>query len=557
MLLFGGILRDRTESVREPSPVRETSTGTKRSNSLTISAKNSSKWRDNDDESEDSSSVEDEDDDYQPQETQTQDDVFETQVVIDDQEEEVVEEEDTEDEEIRELFPPTSRPGTKKKRGARTQGGRMAKRVCRRVQSPKVSSSAPKISPKSRRAAVVPTNTNTQKAMPPPLDTSVTSHLVGPPSARATRATQLRGRTSSKALAAPQTVGHLVLVRYVDAKCFFLGYAVARTGKLWEITPCDGSPTVYSELKNMRDGVFRIDDLVTVSANSGGEDYGDAIVIAVDQHWDEDRTVKVRIGGEEERYIALRYLSVQERHISQWNDRKVTHKELESEDGMESMAAPTSALHRSTSFAVPTPAKSFVSSTRTPQTPAGKIFSGVGFILTSCEHTMTKRLTDCGGYIYDCWLSAFKFGGVFETVEGSKRRRWIRRIPGISHGKGKGRANDLPAVQWVGNEHEQSVKTLFVVAGKVMLTTKTLIALAFGIPCISDKWIKACEDAVSVFCNVAAFQAEHHLGQKSRLDPISPAKPQSRKPLWAHWFPSLSSSRLSVGLRKILEFFDS
>jgi len=301
-------------------------------------------------------------------------------------------------------------------------------------------------------------------------------------------------------MAAPQAVGHLVLVRYADAKRFFLGYAVTRTGKLWEITPCDGSPIIYSEPKNMRDGIFRVDDLVTVSANSGGEDCGDAIVIAVDQHWDEDRTVKVRIGGEEERYVAIRYLSVQERDIHQWHDRKVAHKDLESEDGMESMAAPTSALHRSTSFAVPTPAKSFVSSIiRTPQTSAGKIFSGIGFILTTCESTMTKRLTDCGGYIYDGWLSAFKFGGVFETVKGSSHRRWIRRIPGISHGKGKGRANELPAVQWIGNEHEQGVKTLFVIAGKVMLTAKTLIALAFGIPCVSDMWIKACEDAVGSF----------------------------------------------------------
>jgi hypothetical protein len=315
---------------------------------------------------------------------------------------------------------------------------------------------------------------------------------------------------------APQAIGHLVLVRYIDQKCFFLGYVVARTGSLWEITPCDGTPTIYSELKNMRDGVLRVDDLVTVSANSGGEDCGEAIVIAVDQHWDEDRTVKVRIGGEEERYVAIQYLSVQERHIGQWNDRKVTHKELESEDAMESTAAPLSAFYRSASFALPTPAKSFVSSaTRTPQTPAGKIFSGVGFLLTMCEYSTTKRVTDYGGYIYDNWLSAFKFGGTFETVKGSTHRRWIRRVPSISHGKGKGRVNEPPAVQWIGNEHEQGVKTLFVVAGKVVLTAKTLVALAFGIPCISDTWIKACEDAVSAISYTGVFPPERHPGRTS------------------------------------------
>ena len=472
------------------------STGANGSSTTTV-AVNTPEWRDNDEDEE--SSADDDESDYNPHETQTQEDVLEKEVILEG------EADDDEDDERALFFPTVSRTGSKNKRNARSQGGRNSKRICRRTDSPEVLpvTPVPKVSLKARRAGAVvaaPTKSEARKPMLPLLDTAV-----GAPPTRATRATQHRARTGSKAMIPPR-VGHLVLVRYIEARKFFFGYAVARAGKLWEITPSDGSPTIYSELKNMRDGAFRVGDFVSVSADSGGENCGDAIVIAVDEQWDEDRTVKVKIGGKEEdmeeRYVAIRHLSIEERHINQWNDRKISHKDLESDDGMETMSAPTSAaLNRRESFTIPTPARNFASSNmRTPQTPSGKIFSGVGFILTNCDNATLKRITDCGGYIYSSWLNAFKFDGALENIKGAKgQQRWIRRPPGVGPSKGKARVAEMSPVTWVGNEDEQRVKIMFLVAGKVAMTAKTLISLALGIPCVSNKWIEACESEVSTF----------------------------------------------------------
>lgn len=459
-------------------------------------------WRNDDEDEESSSGADDDASDYNPQATQaqTQDDIFEEVVV------EGVE--DDEEDEEQALFRPTaSRSSKKTKRGARSQGGRDSKRVCRRTESPDVLpvKPAPKTSLKSQRtAAAPPTKNSLRKLELPMLDTNVIASSVEAPPTRSTRAAQNRARTGSKVVTSPR-IGHLVLVRYAEAKRFFLGYAVVRTGKLWEITPSDGEPTVYSEVKNMREGVFREGDLVTVSADSGGENCGDAIVIAIDEHWDESRSVKVRIGGKEEdmeeRYVSIRHLAVEERHIKQWSDRKVTHKDLEREDAMETMFAPTSAvLKRRESFAIATPGRAFTSSAiRTPQSTSGKIFSGIGFVLTNCDDATVKRITACGGYIYGSWLNAFKFDGALEHINGPKgQQRWIRRLAGIGQGKVKGRVAETSPATWVGNEDEQRVRTMFLVAGKVIMSAKTLISLALGIPCVSAKWIETCELEVSL-----------------------------------------------------------
>ncbi|KIM19555.1 hypothetical protein M408DRAFT_334357, partial [Serendipita vermifera MAFF 305830] len=497
VFLLAGLTRNRSESIEEQPIPRADSAEAKGSNTTTVAVNTPVEWNHDKEDEESSSSSADDDDtsDYNFQETQTQEDRLEKEAIIEGAQEE-------EDEDLALFRPIFARPGPKNKRQAKNQGGRDSKRVCRRTESweERPVNSAPKSPLKARRGATTPgpSKLRAQKPELPTLVTSTINRIAGAPSARTTRAAQNRARTGSNAVVSPG-IGHLVLVRYAEARRYFFGYAIVRTGKLWEIIPADGSPTVYSEPRYMREGVFRVDDPVIVSADSGGENCGDAIVIAVDEHWDENRSVKVLVGAEgdtEERYVAIRHLSVEERNIKHWDDRKVTHKDLESEEAMETMSTSTSAaLNLRESFTIPTPGRNVASSIiRTSQAASGKMFSGIGFVLTNCDDATTKRIAESGGCIYTSWLNAFHFDGAFENVKGLKgQQRWIRRPPGVNQGKGKSRVLETPPLQWIGNEDEQGVKTMFLIAGKVVMTAKTLISLALGIPCVSHQWVEACE----------------------------------------------------------------
>lgn len=435
------------------------------------------------------SSSEDEDNasEYEPQETQTQGDFLEKEVVRSDEEFEGAPD------------PPRAAAPSHRgvgKRGASDQGGRNQKRPCIRNTTPKISP-VPTSPSTSKRMS---TTENTPRAKPvlPALD--IPSPIVADISMTRPSRRSTRGQSISKTLLSPQA-GHLVLVRYPEAKRYFPGYALARSGRSWEIRPCDerNTPT-YAEPKNMRLCELQVDDLVVIAPRPGGEDWGDGIVTAVDQRWEEERHVKVKIGSGEESYVSVRYISVHERHISPiWNERKVTHKDLEKGDGLESIQKTPASLTRTASI-IPTSNNGISAKPSTSyrglHLPSRKIFNGIGFILTVCGLEDTKLIKDCGGHVYESWLDAFQFDGSIEKSKGGYER-WIRKASGDSTRRRSASSGDLSPVKWIGNDNEEGVKSLFVVAGKVMMTAKISIALSFGIPCVSTKWLEACGTAVS------------------------------------------------------------
>jgi hypothetical protein len=429
------------------------------------------------------SSEHDDTGDYKPGDTQSQSQQEGTAVVLD----------RDEDSDPDMLFS-RDRYGTgSRKRNAKSQTGPATGAKRRRMNSPKVTPTLPTLVPASLRKPNQPDSPTAKKPILPPLQTSG-AQFVG-----VRRNTRNRGQSNARAVTGAQ-IGHLVMVRFPDAKRYYPGHAVERAGRSWQVEPCDGGAAVFAEPKFIRRCEFRAGDLVTVApGGDGGEDCGDAMVIGVDERWEEARAVLVRIGGDggEERHVQVRYLSVQERHIKGWDDRKVTHKDLEKDDGAESI--PSAALTRTTSMVIPNALKASGNSiNRIPQIQPANYFKGVGFLLTGCDPLITKRLIEAGGYIYESWLGAYKFDGGFEKVRRQgTQRRWIRKQPSTGGGRGRSKSTETPALQWIGNRDEQNVKTLFVVAGgEVKLTPKTLIGLAFGVPYVSHKWIEACYLAV-------------------------------------------------------------
>lgn len=392
---------------------------------------------------------------------------------------------------------------TSRKRSAKSQNGpNSAKR--RRMNSPKAESPVETTTSRSRTnqksneepIASITTTTANSKPVLAPLQTSGNQFV----STR--RNTRNRGMSSTRAIITEQ-IGHLVLARSSENKTYYPGFAVERARRTWQIEPLQPGPAMFVEPKNMRRCTFKPGDFVKVAPSAnGGEDFGEAIVIAVDERWDEERAILVRIGGEdgEQRHVHVRHLSVPEKYIKNvWDDRKITHEDLEKDDGAESVVPSAAPLSRANSMAIPTPAKAFAASfNRSPQAYPS-YFKGFGFIVTGCDQLTTKHLQEAGGYIYDSWLSAYEFDGGLEKV-GRKgtAERWIRKQPGVSGGRGRSKSTEVPALQWIGNRDEQNVKTLFVVAGgDVKLTSKTLIGLAFGVPYVSSKWIEECHKVVS------------------------------------------------------------
>ncbi|KAG8816719.1 hypothetical protein FRC19_011852 [Serendipita sp. 401] len=449
---------------------------------------------------------------YEPQDFATQQDTLEHEVTPSEQSEE----------EGETLF-----HEQKRKRGAEVQGGRGLKRICRRKNSPKVD-------------ALMEDHTETPERSPPairrpilsPLDTRNIDTVGSMSTRRSTRATrESRTRTGSNARKSA-ALGHFVIVRRSETKRYFAGYAVERSGKHWQVDPCDGGVPIFAEPKHLRKCVFQEGDLVYVSPDGVGENIGDAIVIAVDERWDEERLVQVNIGDEPKRYVAARYLSVLERNIKQWDSRKITHKDLETEDGVETMLPPTSALGRSNSMITPAKTNTNGSSIRIPQVGSNKHFFGAGFILSNCDDTMARRIKDRGGFIYNSWLFAYRFNGGIEKIKSNKpESRWIRRA---EQARGRNKGPDLPAVQWIGDEIESTVKTIFVVAGKVATTAKNLIALALGVPIISFQWIEACETAGERVDWIPYLLPSHNQPNPLALDPELPGilPLQMPDPMW-------------------------
>ncbi|KAG8834324.1 hypothetical protein FRC17_009163 [Serendipita sp. 399] len=464
--------------------------------------------------------------DYEPQEFQTQPDVLEQEAVMSD-----LSDEDESDA----LFQEQPR-----KRGAAVQGGRGMKRICRRKNSPKVAALM------DHTATVEQSRTPNKKPILSPLDTTAVNRLGPTPSRRSTRTVrENRARTGSNA-AGSIALGHLVMVRHSDSKRYYPGYAVERSGRVWQVDPCDGGVPVFAEPKHMRKCVFQEGDLIYVSPDGVGENIGDGIVVAVDERWEEERMVKIDIADEPGRYVAVKYLSVFEKHIKQWDSRKLTHKDLEAEDGVETMPPPTSTMIRSNSMVTPAKSNGNLSSIRIPQIGSNKPFFGAGFILSNCDESMAKRIKDRGGFIYNSWLYAYRFNGIFEKVKTNKlESRWIRRAEQV---RGRNKDSELSPVQWIGDEIESSVKTIFVVAGKVATTAKNLIALALGVPIISSRWIDACEDTGERVDWIPYLLPSHNQPNPLMLDPELPGMLplQMPDPLWG------SPAYATAVLREIL-----
>lgn len=461
--------------------------------------------------SDQTSSPGDDESDYVPQ-TQTQKDDLEGEVV------ESYPGEDAWDE-----SQSPRRPG---KRSANEQGGRKGKRICRRTASPKVGVDdvEGEETPKGKQEQAPP------KPAKPRLDLSA---MMPPPGRRATRATA-NTRTRGISLNTPIVhSGHLVMAHFPESKRFFPGYAVARTGVKWQVNPCDDSPSVFVEPGSMRRCVFREGDIVTMTPDGNGENYGDAIVILVDSKWDEELVVKLRIGADddvEERYVHVRHISVQDQHITkQWDTRKVSHRDLETEEPVAESPVPMSAIGRTGSLIITPPLKATApSSFRGQPGISGKMFAGVGFIISSFDRD-TKFLTDNGGIIFPSWLDAFRFDGVIEKVKGgpTRAKRWTR---GMSTGRGRNKMSPSAPVTWIGGDFDVTVRTMFVIAGKCAMTPKYLMALALGIPIVSPKWLDECKETSSRVNWLPYLLPAHP--QNSPLSIVSSLPYQTPDPLW-------------------------
>jgi hypothetical protein len=124
----------------------------------------------------------------------------------------------------------------------------------------------------------------------------------------------------------------------------------------------------------------------------------------------------------------------------------------------------------------PSPSKLSVMSSTSIKGIRGKAFSKTGLVVTLSvgnenwerdKDRLMNAIKNNGGTVIDDWANIFKMDGKHSNAN----KRWVVH---------------KEEVQWVGREDMERV---FLLADDANLKPKYLIALAFGIPCLSVSWL--------------------------------------------------------------------
>jgi hypothetical protein len=344
---------------------------------------------------------------------------------------------------------PMNRSG--KKRTPRTQGvGSSAKR--KRTES---KAEIPLVSPAIRR--------NTRQA-------------------QATSALAAHGSSSS----VDETSG--ILVMYKFGKRFFAGWAVPLSTSKWTVHPCDGNSTCVLDFSQVYHCEFTVGDEIDVlpDKTKRRESFGLATIVSTDdlstKLW-----VRVMFRPKDEPDIVLDItlaeVSLQVKPVKddpRWKARLLTKDELKRMP-RRPMISPSPVTSGQITIST-TPIR--VNTRTTSIAPGSKWLSGVGIIFTNIKDADVDRYKELvqkrGGEVLRSWLSCFSFEGEIDKTQ----KRW--------------RSENTDVVRWVGDRRAKTknIKTMFVISGPPSYTSKLVIAMALGVPCIDPLWLNHCESAV-------------------------------------------------------------
>lgn len=301
--------------------------------------------------------------------------------------------------------------------------------------------------------------------------------------AQVTSALAMRGSSSS----VDETSG--ILVMYKSGKKFFAGWAVPLSASKWMVRPCDRNPSCDLNFSQVYRCDFAVGDEIDVlpDKTKQRESFGLATVISTDdlstKLW---LRVKFRPKDEPDIIldITLAEVSLQEKPVKddpRWKARLLGKGDLK-QMPHRPVIFPSPVTQGQITPPPTTPVR--VNARTTSMAPGSKWLNGVGIIFTNLKApgiVQYKELVQKhGGEVLQSWLSCFSFKGEIDETQ----TKWTSKSTDV--------------VKWVGDRRAKTknIKTMFLVTSSSSHTSKLLIAMALGVPCIAPLWLNDCESAV-------------------------------------------------------------
>lgn len=179
-------------------------------------------------------------------------------------------------------------------------------------------------------------------------------------------------------------------------------------------------------------------------------------------------TVTVRFDDDSTTEYTIRQIRVRMNTIAaDWNDRKIDHEAIVTQDRFGTVPMPT----------LPAP-KAYSAGRRSVSSSITGIFSSYGLLVTGVEKDskigIVAKIKSNGGAAVDNWDKLINLEGVLDDDD---RLTFTK-------------AN----AHWIG---DPAIQKVYLVTSEAILTPKYLMAIALGVPCLSEKWIEEAVENVS------------------------------------------------------------
>jgi len=280
-----------------------------------------------------------------------------------------------------------------------------------------------------------------------------------------------------------------ILVMYKSGMKFFAGWAVPLSASKWMVHPCDGNPQCELNFSQVYRCDFAIGDEIDVlpDKTKRRDSFGLATIVSIDD-LNTKLWVRVKFRPKDEPDIvldiSLAEVSLQGKPVKddpRWKARLLGKGNLK-QMPRRPVIFPSPVTPGHITPAPTTPVR--VITRTTSITPGYKWLNGVGIIFTNLKPQGIDHYKELvqkhGGEVLQSWLSCFSFKGEIDETQ----TKWTSKSTDV--------------VKWVGDRRAKTknIKTMFVVTGSATHTSKFLIAMALGVPCIAPLWLDDCESAV-------------------------------------------------------------
>ena len=332
--------------------------------------------------------------------------------------------------------------------------------------------------------------------------------------AQTTSAFPMHGSSSS----VDETSG--ILVMYKSGKRCFAGWAVPLSTSKWMVRPCDGNSTSELNFSQVYRCEFVVGDEIDVlpDKTKQRESFGLATIVGTDD-LNTKLWVRVKFSPKDEPDIVLNItlaeVSLQAKPVRdnpRWRARLLRKDDLRQMPRRPvTFPLPVTSM-RITPLPV-TPIRVNTNTRTASVTPGSKWLSGVGIIFTNSKGLSIDQYKELvqrrGGEVLQSWLSCFLFKGEFNETQ----TKWT--------------SNSTDVVRWVGDRRPKTrnIKTIFVITGPPSHTSKFLIAMALGVPCIDPLWLNHCESAVRAMSSFTYLDSNNfYSGTPYQLDAVQDCK---------------------------------